>query len=118
MQHIHQYIEVNGIYDLKVRELGRYLEQKMPESMKVPSASTLERIIKDKFCLKFTNVPTTCLRYHEDTFEEKRLWTSRLLAQFMHDGAIIISLDESNFKSGMTSNRCWQFNQHKNTKVF
>ena len=40
------------------------------------------------------------------------------MAQFFHDGAIIVSVDESNFRSDLTKNWSWQFNNAKLNKVF
>ena len=41
---------------------------------------------------------TAKISYNDVEFDEKRVWVSRLLAQFMFSGVIIISIDESSFK--------------------
>ena len=39
------------------------------------------------------------MKYTDPTFDEKRLWISRLLAQFIVEGAIIVSIDESSIRT-------------------
>jgi hypothetical protein len=60
---------------------------------------------------------TTTTKYFEATYAEKRLWVSRLLTQFHHDGAVIVSVDESNFKSELDKDWCWQFNHDRVNQV-
>lgn len=60
---------------------------------------------------------TTTAKYYEGTYAEKRLWVSRLLTQFLHDGAVIVSIDESNFKSELEKDWCWQFNHDKVNQI-
>lgn len=47
------------------------------------------------------------VRYLDPTYNEKRLWVSRLLAQFHKEGAVIISIDESNFRVDSFPKRKW-----------
>ena len=49
------------------------------------------------------------VRFLDPTYNEKRLWVSRLLAQFLLEGDLIISIDESNFRSDSFSKRKWTF---------
>ena len=49
-------------------------------------------------------------KYRDPLFNEKRLWASRLLAQFLADGAIIVCVDESNIRSDSLGGKRWQFN--------
>lgn len=49
------------------------------------------------------------LKYKDPSFNEKRLWVSRLLAQFMFEDVVIISVDESHFRSDTLPHRQWQF---------
>ena len=65
----------------------------------MPTIPILHDIVHNKFNLKFGSLKTTTLKYFEGTYEEKRIWVSRLLAQFHMDNAMIISIDESNIKS-------------------
>ena len=47
------------------------------------------------------------VRYLDPTYNEKRLWVSRLLAQFHKEDAVIISIDESNFRVDSFPKRKW-----------
>ena len=47
------------------------------------------------------------IRYNDVGFDEKRVWVSRLLAQFICSGVIIISIDESSFKQESVVKRYW-----------
>jgi hypothetical protein len=52
-------------------------------------------------------------KYRDPDYNEKRLWVCRLLAQFMIEDAVIISLDESNFKHSALPRKQWQFDSSK-----
>ena len=54
--------------------------------------------MKDKFNLKYKRVEKANVRYRDPEYNEKRLWISRLVAQFMKEDVILISIDESNFR--------------------
>ena len=74
-------------------------------------------MIKNKFFLKYKRMKSSTAKYFEGTYAEKRLWVSRLLTQFLHDGAVIVSVDESNFKSDLEKDWCWQFNHEKVNQI-
>lgn len=64
----------------------------------VPSLPTLSKILKKHFLQRFRRREPIKYKYRDPSFDEKRRWTCRLLAQFLHDGALIISVDESHFR--------------------
>ena len=82
----------------------------------VPGLSTIKKIIKRTFHLKYASLNKANLKYRDPTYNEKRLWVSRLLTQFMFEEAIIISIDESNFRSDSVPNKQWQFNEKLSVK--
>ena len=84
----------------------------MPESI-VPSSVVLRKMMKETFSLKYASLEKKNLKYRDPTYNEKRLWVSRLLGQFITEGAIIVSIDESNFKHDALPNKQWQFNQRR-----
>ena len=49
-------------------------------SVKVSSVTTLLKILKDKFAMKYGKTQAANAKYRDPTFNEKRLWVSRLLA--------------------------------------
>jgi len=63
--------------------------------------------MKDTFSLKYTSLEKANLKYRDPAYNEKRLWVSRLLAQFSKEGAVIVSIDESNFKHDALPNKQW-----------
>ena len=67
--------------------------------MKTPSLNTISRLLKREFKLSYRAASPALTRYLDPSYNPKRVWVSRLLAQFVHEGALVISLDESNFRS-------------------
>ena len=49
--------------------------------------------------MKFGKTQASNLKYRDPAYNEKRLWISRMLSQFMLEDAVIITVDESNFRS-------------------
>lgn len=65
---------------------------------RVPSVTTVRLILMKQFGLKFRAANAAKIKYNDTDFDLKRLWVSRLLAQFMMAGVVIVSIDESSFK--------------------
>ena len=51
------------------------------------------------FHLKYATLDKQNLKYRDPTYNAKRIWISRLLAQFLQEQMIVISVDKSNFRS-------------------
>lgn len=69
----------------------------------------IRKLLRKHFHLRFKAMPAAMVRYHDPLYNEKRVWVARLLAQLYNEGAIIISLDESNFRQDILGNRRWRF---------
>ena len=80
----------------------------------VPGKFTLNNIMKNIFHLKYSRLNKANTKYRDPTYNEKRQWVSRLLTQFMSEDAIIISVDESNFRSDAFPPKQWQFDERLN----
>ena len=80
LQLIQKYLEERGVYNLKIKDLRQFIQERLQEGDRAPAASTLQKIIREKFNLRYGAIQTTTLKYFEGTYQEKRLWTSRLLA--------------------------------------
>ena len=65
--------------------------------------------MKKHFHLRFKIQLPAMVKYIDPTYNECRLWASRLLAQFFKEGAVIISIDESNFRVDAFKRRKWTF---------
>lgn len=106
---ISKYLERNGIYQVKVKDLHSHLRSELPQS-KVVSNFTILRILREEFKLHYGHLDKANLKYRDPTYSDKRLWTSRLLAWFLSSEYLVISIDESNFRSDSTPHKQWQFN--------
>jgi len=109
-------IEKLGIYHMNAKKIILELEElKQREAefrdLHVPSPASVIRILKSSFYLKFGKTSKANPKYRDPSFNEKRLWVSRLLAQFFAEDALIISIDESNFRSDYLPPKQWSFDQ-------
>lgn len=59
--------------------------------------------------MKYGSFDPANFRYQDSTYDLKRTWISRLLTQFIYEDLIIISVDESNFRSDKLAKRQWYF---------
>lgn len=84
---------------------------------KVPCVSTLKSILKSHFSLRYKKTDKSKLKYKDPTYNEKRLWVSKLLAQFHFDNALIVSVDESNFRSQVLNGKQWELKINRSNKV-
>lgn len=73
----------------------------------IPSATAVQTILREKFGLKYRAANAANTKYNDTTYDEKRLWVSRLLAQFLMADVIVISIDESSFKQEGIRHRYW-----------
>ena len=63
--------------------------------------------MKEKFKLKFKKLDKANTKYRDTDFNEKRLWVSRIMAQFIKEETIIICIDESNFRHDTLPSKQW-----------
>ena len=89
-------------------KLYRHLVTVMP-NRKVPCARTLCQILKRTFSLRYRKANPSKFKYRDPTYNQKRLYVSRLLAQFLHDEVVILSVDECNLRSDVLNNKQWDF---------
>ena len=66
-------------------------------------------MLHNHFHLRHRILDPASARYYDPTYNEKRLWSARLLSQFLLEDAILISIDESNFRSSSHSKGKWTF---------
>jgi hypothetical protein len=57
--------------------------------------------------MRYKKISGAMIRYDDETFDDKRRWVSRILAQLMLDDAIVISIDESCFKESSVKGMKW-----------
>jgi hypothetical protein len=92
-----------------------YLTTLYPE-LTIPSISKLRGLMINNFHLNYIRVPPANARYEDPSFDEKRAWISRILANLFVDNYVIVSLDESSFKSSVGHNYRWRFDTNKHWK--
>ena len=73
-----------------------------------PSVGKIRKILRDDFQLRYRVANAAKIKYNDVSFDDKRVWVSRLLAQFMITDVIIVSIDESSFKQEGVAKRFWQ----------
>lgn len=67
----------------------------------------MQKILIQDFGLRYRATNAANIKYNDPDFDEKRLWVSRLLAQFMMAEVVIVSIDESSFKQEGLPKRFW-----------
>ena len=99
-----EFIKAQGIYNVSSVKLRAHLLTKLPPH-RVPSTVTLWKVLRRTFSLRFRYTNLSKYRYRNPTYNEKRLFVSRLLSQFLHDGVVIVSVDETNIRSDATKGK-------------
>ncbi len=102
------YLEKEGIYNLKRARIHEYLGGSMKQS-RVPSKNEIADMLRQEFRLRFRKLDGATVNYIDPHFDEKRLWASRLLSQFLLDDYLLISVDESHIRSDKAKKYAWQF---------
>ena len=64
-------------------------------------------MLRDDFQLRYRVANAAKIKYNDVSFDAKRVWVSRLLAQFLLSGVIIVSIDESSFKQEGVTKQYW-----------
>jgi hypothetical protein len=74
---------------------------------KLPSASTVRLILKNKFGLRFRSFDSATLKYSSCLYDEARVRASRLLTQFLQEEALVVCIDESSFSTNIKKGKHW-----------
>jgi hypothetical protein len=94
-----------GLHTVTIdKVISRLKSRKLP---RLPKYNTVRTILRDHFGLRYKKVDAASSRYNDVTFDEKRQWISRILAQFFTEDVILISIDEANFKSTCSNDQQW-----------
>ena len=68
---------------MTVRHVRQELDKELGATARVPSLEVLRLILKDTFFLKHATCKGDHYRYNDSTWDTKRLWVCRILAQFL-----------------------------------
>jgi len=105
---ITDYLQKKGIHDLTLRKVQSHICSFTPG--RTPLAMTIiSKMLRDIYHLDYKSLNTAMFRYRDPYYDEKRLWVSRLLAQFQLDDVLLISIDESGFRGDAALGKRWQF---------
>lgn len=102
------YLRSNGIYGTTLSKLKAFVREKRPDTAP-PSSCTMAKVLKQVFHLRYAKTIPANVKYRDPTYNEKRLWVSRIMAQLLYGTAVITCIDESNFKSGGLHGKQWEF---------
>ena len=83
---------------MKKADVQKFIQEAKPGSAPL-QLNVISHILKNDFGLRYKHFDGALIKYKDPQFDEKRLWVSRILAQFIGDDALIISIDESNFRN-------------------
>ena len=67
----------------------------------------LGKILRNDFGLKYKRYNGAVVQYKNPDLDDKRRWACRILAEFLADDSLIISLDESNFRHDNNKSFKW-----------
>lgn len=102
-------MEAMGAHQLRLSDLFVYLQQSLPAGMSPPCMNSIASILRKDFHMRFRASNPALVRYVDPAFNCKREWVSRLLAQFLLSGMVVVSIDESHVRADGFARRKWRF---------
>ena len=73
----------------------------------------ISQVLKEKYFLHLRRLDPANYRYRDPYYDEKRLWVCRLVAQFLMDGALVVSIDETHFRHDALKRRATDAEESK-----
>ena len=101
------FVQTNGLKDLTRAKVIEGVKPLLPNLKLDPG--DISKVLREDLHLCFLRYDSAMIRYQDPTFDCKRLWVSRILSQFLIDGALIISIDESHIRHDSQKQYQWQF---------
>jgi hypothetical protein len=96
---------LHGIQAISIPKIRNFIKSKADTGFKVPCKEVVSRLLKENLNLRFANFDGQNIKYRDPSYNEKRLWICRLMVQLYKDEVLLISIDESHFRSDMNSSR-------------
>jgi hypothetical protein len=100
------YLLEHGTKDLTLGRVKLYMDSLLQDG-KTVSRKQISFMLRKRYHLNLKRLNPADFRYKDPYYNEKRLWVSRLLAQFLLDGALLVSVDESNFRMDAFKKYSW-----------
>lgn len=101
------FVHTSGLKELTRAKVVEGVRPSLPNVKLDPGY--ISQVLRQDLHLRFLRYDSAMVRYQDPTFDLKRLWVSRLLSQFILDGALIISIDESHIRHDSRKQYQWQF---------
>lgn len=108
LQLLAEYIRTHGVHSLRIADIRRHLSNLAIEGFKVPCPETISLVLKEKFHLRFGKYNGSIVRYRDPQYLDRRLWIVRIITQLLKDDVLIVSIDETHFRSDLSPQRSWQ----------
>ena len=73
-------IEAIGFHNISALSIERHFKSNLLPGIRVSSLSSIKVILKKHFRLRFKAAKPAMVKYIDPTYNERRLWVSRILA--------------------------------------
>ena len=97
--------------------MRNYIADSDVAGLKVPGRNVVSRILKEKFLLRHVKYDGSIARYRDPLYNDRRIWLSRLMTQLICEDVLIISIDETHFRSDTALDKRWQVKVVADNKV-
>lgn len=107
-EHIVNYMNEKGIFKLRRTDLQMSIAPRLVDS-RVPSLNEIGHSLKHDFSLRYRREDGANVKYRDPAIDGRRIWASRLLAHFVAEDFLVISIDETHIRSDKAQGYGWQF---------
>jgi hypothetical protein len=94
-----QCIKTNGLHQLTIQQVRSYIAESQIPGLKVPCKETVSMILKEQFLLRHVKYDGAIARYRDPLYNDRRIWLARILTQLICEDVLIVSIDETHFRS-------------------
>lgn len=107
-QAVREYLCEHGIHRLTLQKVKDFVVARLPAFARI-HLKEISFVLKHRHFLRMERLNPATFRYRDPFYDEKRLWFCRLITQFILDGALVVSIDETHFRHDAIKRRAWQF---------
>jgi len=105
---VREYLAAHGIHRLTLQKVKDFVVARLPRLARM-HLNEISQVLKAQHHLRMERLNPATFRYRDPYYDEKRLWFCRLVAQFVLDGALVVSVDETHFRHDAIKRQAWQF---------
>jgi len=105
---VREYLLERGIHRLTLKKVKSFVVARLPALARI-HLKEISHVLKHQHFLRMERLNPATFRYRDPFYDEKRLWFCRLVTQFVLDGALVVSIDETHFRHDALKRRAWQF---------